>query len=286
MSYNDVFLVLSKVRPGDTICSDLTIVEHKTWFSTFKRSWKGDTRDDTIRMIENAMKDFEEKQLSKLSKEKIEYLDKVREGIKALTVTYSDDPETVQKLESMRLKLRDLILKLSEYTSSESTDEFDLEFPHSDPVSVNPFKEDETPNNDTLNLSVSPPEPKSRPPTPIESDIPKFETEAKPASKFENYLKKKKRSTCYHTRKSDGEDSTSPERTERGTESYNLSSGNISRIRRLPKLRLITMGDVLSDIENLPESIPNPLSIQRRGRGEHNLTPSNVKWYTENIIRR
>lgn len=137
----DVFRALTKIKPGDTLCSDLTIVDHKTWFSSFKRFLSGDTRYHTVSIIQDAVNSFCEKKnkATHLTSREVEMLERVRRGINNLSETYvgEDSSNVTENLRACDVSLRDLIVSKPEISdgsnTSDSSSEFEEENPFEDP---------------------------------------------------------------------------------------------------------------------------------------------------------
>ena len=285
MDYREVFTVLKKIKPGDTLCSDLTIVEHKTWFSSIKRSIYGDTRESTAQIIENSVKDHcnEKEEIVYLRTAEIEDLEQVRSGIQNLAETYSKDKKIRGLLNASHLKLRDFIADKQELSNSESSEDEDQEFDIEE--SKGEEIEDLEEQISFPDLLIEEEEPRPDSPRPAQRT-------QKPGSKFEDYLKKKgcvkDRKRSYSTppngqQHCDGADRHSERgniyrrRGKKPLHAERLSAGTVSTHRELPKLHVITMGDVFSQIDELPESLPNPLSQVVESR--------DVTWYVENFMR-
>lgn len=318
----EVFKVLIKLKSGDTLCSDLTIVEHKTWFSSFKRLLYGDTRGTTVNLIESVVERYcaSKKDCTYLKTQDIEMLEKVRTGIKNLRETYSEDSSIQERLDKCYHQLRKLITEKQELSSSadeekiseddNESSEFDIEdcglipsLPPSssqsssletrtDKTSKNPFnsieikmeeidveeeeeKEEEEDRQYEEEAKVEEKE--------ITQDKGKEKVEdkeidlskAKVASKFESYLKKKSYIANRGQRYRNVHGSR-PVSANRGS-----STDNTQSHRKHTKLHVITMGNVLSEIDALPEALSNPLSSV-----SSSPKPREVAWYVERFIRK
>jgi len=340
MSYVEVFKILKNVKPGDTLCTDLTIVEHGTWFSSFKRFLTGDDRIATIEMIEKAVKEFYEsiEHVDHLNREKINEIEKVREGISGLMVTYEKDTKAKRRLNQSYIKLRKLIIEKTGFTSSEegssstedgftSSEEGSSSTEDGFEIEPNPFCSDEKEETedtqdkkseeteDTQDKKSEETEDgfqkdleeetiiKSPPTTPqeLEKEEPHKkeleekivykpemcdfddETKSKKALKFESYLKKKNQS------REDGvtsrgkiQKSHTSRRTLKEKEKFDSDTRDKKSFRKLPKLHVITMGDVVSEVNEMPKHLPNPLS-SISSNSKH-LSLLKKDWYVEHII--
>lgn len=288
MNSGAVFEALAKIKAGDTLCSDLTIVEHGTWFSFLKRSLSGDTRHLTVQIIEDAVKDYcqNKKDAKYLKTKEIASLEETRIGIKNLMETYSHDKDILIPLKACHLKLRTLITSKQERSSSSSEErddqrnpftseeEFELEGDEEEEESEEEEREawGEIEESPVQVIEMCDPkvceeekedEMSKSPPTKESGDY-------VPGAKFEKYLKKKR---------DRGE-------LNRGRALRNYRGGIHSRdmdtIRRLPKLHVITMGDVLSKIDLLPPSLSNPLlsSLSQVSKTR------DITWYVENFLKK
>lgn len=95
--------LISELKPGDTISSNYSmIMNHKSWYSSFWRTYSGDTRMNTIEWIKNtfdmASKTFLDKNLFK----------NALIGVNNLCITYEND-------ESIKQEIEELIKKYTEY---------------------------------------------------------------------------------------------------------------------------------------------------------------------------
>jgi len=283
MNSGAVFEALAKIKAGDTLCSDLTIVEHGTWFSFLKRSLSGDTRYLTVQIIEDAVKDYcqNKKDAKYLKTKKIASLEETRIGIKNLMETYSHDKDILIPLKSCHLKLRTLITSKQERSSSSSEERDDQRNPF---TSEEEFELEEEEEESEEEKEEEWGEIEESPVQVIEMRDPKVCEEEKevdmskspptketvdyvPGAKFEKYLKKKR---------DRGE--LNRGRDYRG----GIRSRDVDTIRRLPKLHVITMGDVLSKIDLLPPSLSNPLlsSLSQVSKTR------DITWYVENFLKK
>jgi len=319
----EVFKVLIKLKSGDTLCSDLTIVEHHTWFSFFKRSLYGDTRGTTVNLIESVVEKYytSKKDCTYLKTQEIEMLEQVRTGIKNLRETYSDDTSIQERLDKCYHRLRKLITEKQELSSSaddktsedSSSSEFDIEKCESIPVlpptssqsSSLEIKTDGTSENPFNSIEMKPEDMDEK--IALDKEILKEEEEkeeiikeeiqkeeekeiiqdtgsievdfgkAKVASKFESYLKKK---SCIGSR-SQGHRSRSVRGSRAASSSRGRSIESTQSQRKNAKLHVITMGNVLSEIDGLPETLSNPLSSVSSSSKSRE-----VAWYVERFIRK
>ena len=294
MNSGAVFEALAKIKAGDTLCSDLTIVEHGTWFSFLKRSLSGDTRYLTLQIIEDAVQDYcqNKKDAKYLKTKEIVSLEETRIGIKNLMETYSHDKDILSRLKSCHLKLRTLITSKPERSFSSSSEEekehqrnlftsgeeFEIEEEEEEKEEEEEEEEKEEEEEEEeeerrkeiekspfqpiemYNPNVCKPEMSKSPPENPSIDY-------VPGAKFEKYLKKKK----------DGGE------LNRGRDYKGRSlSRNMDAIRKLPKLHVITMGDVFSKIDLLPPSLSNPLLSSLSQISE----TRDVTWYVENFLKK
>lgn len=230
----DVIKVLGDIKPGDTLCSDLQIVEHSTWSSSFKRFFSGDTRETTANLIDESVESYCSENATKeyLTHQDVEMGDKACNGIKNLMETYINDQNVHGRLKASRKRLRDFIMSMPElsssssYSSSEkedldksvesSTDEEEEEKITSD----NPF-DDEFDVDDLESRRPPTPTPHSSPvmqrvtdkaiidqehsfnksESEEEPSAPAPRSKSKRADKFESYIKKKTNGRdCHETR--------------------------------------------------------------------------------------
>lgn len=298
-----VFDVLKNIKPGDTLCSDLTIVEHNMWSTSVKRFLYGDTRTTTVELIESAVNEYcEQKSKAKyLQTKEIELLEEVRAGIKNLKKTYKDDGDIKNRLNESRKQLRKLITGKPECSGSSndesdnpfisehiSSEEFDIEEGLvSTPSQVSDSNSDiESPSQrnviDSLQEESCEEELcKEEPESEITPQIPEtlcLPPKIKPALKFDAYIKKK-RGTSKSTPNAESRSRRSD--TPKCREKRDSTSSTLSTIRRLPKLHVITMGDVVSEIDSLPESLSNPLSSL-----SENTKQRDIAWYVERFVRK
>jgi len=297
MNPDTVFEVMAKIKPGDTLCSDLTIVEHGTWFSFFKRSFSGDTRSNTVKIIEDAVNVYCEKKkdVIYLKSKEVTFLEEARIGIKNLAETYRLDKPIQERLKNCHLKLRALITNKQERSSSSDSEEdkntksdvlssdeeeFDVE------EDINEEHSDDVPSIEEVIINEK--EIKSTERRDSESEKTKKvlsnkecgSSEYIPGSKFENYLKKKN-SRRGNVGSNGNIGQTFGRRTSSITGSA-VSTRDVGSFRRLPKLHVITMGDVLSKVDILPKNISNPLSSSL----SQDSKPRNITWYVENFLRK
>ena len=291
MDPQTVFEILTKVQPGDTLCSDLTIVEHNTWFSSIKRMLSGDTRVTTVELIETAVTNYckDKESTDYLRTKEIKRLELARTGIKNLGNTYANT-SIEKRLEKCHQRLRELITDKRERSSSSdeeqprspsdsSSEEFEIE-------EKVPEKEEKVPDPTISDESSHTPPPYALPlvpPKPKKEDTEKDDTEKddnvcpKRASKFEKYVKKKGWIGGRTPGSSELQGSNRPRTI---SQSRRKSSPSNSASSREPSgLHIITMGDVLSEFDTLPETISNPLSVL-----SHPSKPRDVRWYREHFV--
>jgi len=307
----EVFKVLIKLKSGDTLCSDLAIVEHKTWFSSFKRLLYGDTRGTTVNLIESVVERYctSKKDCTHLKSQEIEMLEKVRIGIKNLRETYSEDSSIQERLDKCHHQLRRLITEKQELSSSDNkisedgdvSSEFDIEEcesdpslpPSSSPISSLEIKSDRTSKNPFNSIEINTEDIDVIEDKPLldkeitedkeeeiiqDTEKGKIEVDfekAKMASKFESYLKKK----SYIGNK--GYRSRSVRGSRIASSNRGRSTEPVQSNRKNAKLHVITMGNVLSEINVLPETLSNPLSSVSSSSKSRE-----VAWYVERFIRK
>lgn len=343
----DVFRALAKIKSGDTLCSDLTIVDHKTWFSSVKRFFAGDTRYHTISIIEDAINSFCEKkeEASHLTTREVEMLERVRRGIHNISETYDEVSDISESLRNCDSMLKNLIISKPEFSdndselseerkghSSSSSSEFEDECPFEDipdeytnlvlteedkedkddeerGVSLQDFQRDSKEpveddksliNKKKRSLSQEPPKLPPKPSQISSKESPgddseykpnSFDEEARPASKFEDYLRRSGQISAEATRPLKKKNQYLHGGVEQSyqncnrTGSQKLFSGRksdfYSRNSR-KKLHIITMGNVLSEIHSLPETLPNPLppALSKAEKSR------NIVWYEEKFVPR
>ena len=281
MKSSAVFETLTKIKPGDTLCSDLTIVEHGTWFSFLKRSLSGDTRSITVQIIEDAVNGYcEDKKVVKYLKTKeIASLEETRTGIKNLIETYSQDKLVQNRLKSCHLSLRAFITSKWERSSSSDEDqegqrnpfiskeeEFEIEEEEEEIEEIeSQDKAVELCDSQIVNSNCEGEVSAKKSLCEDEKS-----TDYVPGAKFEKYLKKKKPRGRYDGRRIFGDSGIS------------IHTRDVNTIRRLPKLHVITMGDVLSKVDLLPSTLSNPLfsSVSQMAKTR------DVTWYVENFLKK
>jgi hypothetical protein len=127
-----ILKVIGKLKVGETFGSDLIIVKHGEWASSFKRFWSGDSRETTISMIESSVSNIPDKFNSiQHVLSYISVLEDSLQGIKNLEITYKDDENIYKRLNTCREKIRDTLKKSyhekSALQQQSSSDEFVLE---------------------------------------------------------------------------------------------------------------------------------------------------------------
>ena len=289
-----VFEILIKLQPGDTLCSDLTIVEHNTWFSSFKRMLSGDTKFTTVELIETVVTDYckEKESTNYLRTKEIKMLEQVRTGIKNLGDTYANTPID-KRLEQCHQQLRELMTSKRERSSSSdeehprtpsdsSSEEFELDEKEEQLSTTVSGENTHTPPS--YSLPVVPPKPKKEEDPKKSIEIEKDDIVCpKQASKFDKFVKKK---GWIGSRRASGSSEFQGHEFQ-GHESDRVRGVSRSRrksspsTRNLPGLHIITMGDVLSEFDTLPETVSNPLSVL-----SHPSKPRDVTWYREHFVRK
>lgn len=316
----DVLRALAKIKAGDTLCSDLTIVDHKTWFSSLKRFFAGDTRYNTTMIIEDAVNSFCERknEAQHLTTREIAMLEKVRRGLNNLSDTYSDVSDVTESLKNCDGSLKELILSKPELSEEESIEEDDKIKNSSSEFEEekNLFKESSCTSDfeGEKNTSNEDEEEKAIDTSsePVEGEIilygskseeeeKQFEKEAasfkddlkpstdpdefpftfgdsKPASKFESYLRKSTNVS------NDNLKSLKKKNCEYSRPTEQSSKTKIAKppTRYQQRLHIVTMGDVLSKIDSLPETLSNPLPASL----SKNKNSRNIVWYEEKFIPR
>ncbi len=293
MDPQTVFEILTKVQPGDTLCSDLTIVEHNTWFSSIKRMLSGDTRVTTVELIETAVTNYckDKESTDYLRTKEIKRLEFVRTGIKNLGNTYANTP-IEKRLEQCHQRLRELITDKRERSSSSdeerphspsdsSSEEFEIEEKEEKEEFEIEEKEDVTTISDESSHAPPSYALPQVPPKPKKEDIEKDDIQCpKRASKFDKYVKKKGWIGSRTSGSSEFQGHEFQARELRGSNRPRTVSQSRPSNRKSPGLHIITMGDVLSEFDTLPETISNPLSVL-----SHTSKPRDVRWYREHFVR-
>lgn len=309
-----VLITTGKLNVGETIGSDLVIVKHGEWSSSFKRFWYGESRETTISLIEKAISDLNVDNISLDQATKyIDILEKSLLGIQNLIGTYSEDKDIQERLNACHLKIRNYITRLYHFLSKNADEDKETEFnvdtkkeeeqvdvkskedvastkdltssPVENEVSVNEIKEDLTsgsvdkveekhPFRDTtsehtlecgnvkgcsIHKKKSKEEKKDTKHKENDFKFLEKENSFPEAKTFDRFFKKRKRV---------------------GGRNLFIQSerDNGGSHHRLPDVHVVTMGDVLSDFENMSSTLSNSYSSSSKSE-----IPK--YWYTEKIIK-
>nr|QBK91956.1 MAG: hypothetical protein LCPAC304_02980 [Pithovirus LCPAC304] len=273
----------------------------------------GDTRFTTVELIETAVTSYckDKESTDYLRTKEIKRLEQARTGIKNLGNTYANT-SIEKRLEQCHQRLRELITDKRERSSSSdeerphspsdsSSEEFEIEEQEENLLEQEenlleqeeklldqeenvPEKEDVTTISDDSShtppsyaLPLVPPKPKKEDTEKDDSVCPKR------ASKFDKYVKKKGwiGGRTPGSSELQGHELRGSSRSRTVSQSRRKSSpSNSASSRESPGLHIITMGDVLSEFDTLPETISNPLSVL-----SHPSKPRDVRWYREHFVR-
>lgn len=110
-SANDIITLLSGIKEGETICSDLTVVERGTWSASLRRFLRGDDRQRTVDLIENAIRDYclQKKTCVYLTTSEVQQIHQVSGGLKRLATTYEEDSKIQQRLDTIHQEMIDTL---------------------------------------------------------------------------------------------------------------------------------------------------------------------------------
>jgi hypothetical protein len=116
MSLNSTIKTLGKLERGDTLCSDLTVVDHSSWFSSIKRYYSGDNRKNTLEIIEQAIELLEAPcETGTVRTIDLQDLQKAKKGIQNLLYTYRNDTKMIERLSNSLKRLEHIIRDLKEH---------------------------------------------------------------------------------------------------------------------------------------------------------------------------
>lgn len=91
--------ILAQIKPGQTLCAaDMTIVEHNTWYTSFKRRWNGEERSKTVQSVKDIFSQATHLITSGKAFDLMEQLEAALEGVENLKKTYSSDTTTISAL--------------------------------------------------------------------------------------------------------------------------------------------------------------------------------------------
>jgi phosphopantothenate synthetase len=122
-STDEVIALLSSLEEGQTICSDLTLVERGTWSASLKRFLSGDGRQRTVQIIDNAIRDYcqQKKACVYLTASEVEQIHQVCRGLERLATTYAEDSKIRQRLDEIQQEMtKSFGWKLNESESESS----------------------------------------------------------------------------------------------------------------------------------------------------------------------
>jgi hypothetical protein len=122
-STDNVIALLSSLKEGETICSDLSVVERGTWSASVRRFLRGDDRQRTIDLIETAVRDYcqQKKSCVYLTTSEVEQIHQVSHGLQRLATTYEEDSKVQQRLDGIyRNMIESLGWRLNESASESS----------------------------------------------------------------------------------------------------------------------------------------------------------------------
>ena len=117
--------ILGQIKPGYTLSStSMTVVPHKEWGTAFWRSYKGETRADTIALVRKLLIDavalYEDNSDDSTLRESIV---NALTGVKALEETYKGDDNTVEEIANLVKAISGMVDKVRLVENDEQLEE-------------------------------------------------------------------------------------------------------------------------------------------------------------------